>query len=136
MIFLPVRGICCFSHFGNGYEAAWPREMEYLLSEMREWGYNYYSDEFSTFEGVNPYQKGAHTLAKELVRRKKVNFLAAQKQGFGLNLLVVANSIYCDQFQTEFAITKGPKINVLSPNSVACPSHPKARKVILNNYRR
>ena len=126
----PIREIYCPAHFGNSYEAMWPREMKAYLAELKWWGFNRYSDWITTTDVRNPYVSDATwDLATEQLDRKKKSFLAAQELGLGLNLILTANHVYVDQLRPEIAATKSSKIF----GQLVCPSNPAGRKVILEN---
>ena len=75
----PIRECYCPAHFGNAYEAMWPREMAAYLGEMKWWGFNRYGDWITTTDCCDPYMTAGHwMLAVELLERKRRAFLAAQ----------------------------------------------------------
>src|SRR6188472_2863044 len=55
----PIRECYCPAHFGNSYEAMWPREMEAYLAELKWWGFNRYSDWITTTDIRSPYTSDA-----------------------------------------------------------------------------
>lgn len=111
----------------------WPREMAEYLAELAWMGFNRYGDWITTTDICNPYTSDAlWDLAKEQLDRKKKAFLAAQKLGLGLNLIVTPNHVYLDQLRPHYAATKNKKIF----GQLVCPSHPEARTLILDNFRR
>src|SRR6188472_1481921 len=55
----PIREIYCPAHFGNSYEAMWPREMKSYLAELKWWGFNRYSDWITTTDIRSPYTSDA-----------------------------------------------------------------------------
>ncbi|MDB6028911.1 MAG: hypothetical protein JWM68_5134 [Verrucomicrobiales bacterium] len=125
-----IREIYCPAHFGNSYEAMWPREMKAYLAELKWWGFNRYSDWITTTDVRNPYASDATwDLATEQLDRKKKAFLAAQELGLELNLILTANHVYLDQLRPEIAATKNKKIF----GQLVCPSQPAGRKIILEN---
>jgi len=129
----PIRECYCPAHFGNSYEAMWPREMAAYLAEMKWWGFNRYADWITTTDVCDPYESDAYwALAHELLDRKKRAFRAAQKLGLGLNLIVTLNHVYLDQVRPEYAATKEPRIF----GQLICPSHDEARRIILSNFER
>jgi hypothetical protein len=126
----PIRELYCPAHFGNSYEAMWPREMKAYLTEMKWWGFNRYSDWITTTDVRNPYVSDATwDLATEQLNRKKKAFLAAQELGMDLNLILTANHVYLDQLRPETAATKSKRIF----GQLVCPSQPEGRKIILKN---
>lgn len=128
----PIREIYCPAHFGNSYEAMWPREMKAYLAEVKWWGFNRYSDWLTTTDVRNPYTSDAKwdlDLAAEQLERKKKAFLAAQELGLELNLIVTPNHVYLDQLRPDIAATKSKKIF----GQLVCPSEPVGRKIILEN---
>ncbi len=129
----PVRECYCPAHFGNAYEAMWPREMAAYLGEMAWWGFNRYGDWLTTTDVCNPYTSDAFwALAMEQLDRKKRAFRRAQELGLALDLVVTPNHVYLDQLRPEYAAKKGPRIM----GQLICPSHPEGRKVILDNFER
>jgi hypothetical protein len=130
---MAIRECYCPAHFGNSYEAMWPREMAAYLAEMKAWGFNRYGDWITTTDVCNPYQSDAFwTLAMEQLARKKKAFQKAQELGMALDLIVTPNHVYLDQLRPEWAAKKGPRIM----GQLICPSHPDARRVILGNFER
>ncbi|OGV62280.1 MAG: hypothetical protein A2283_17655 [Lentisphaerae bacterium RIFOXYA12_FULL_48_11] len=128
-----VRECYCPAHFGNAYEAMWPLEMEAYLAEMKWWGFNRYGDWITTTDVCNPYTTDAFwALAAEQLGRKKKAFQVAQKSGLALNLIVTPNHVYLDQLRPHYAAKKGSRIQ----GQLICPSHPEARKLILENFER
>jgi hypothetical protein len=129
----PIRECYCPAHFGNAYEAMGPREMAAYLAEMKWMGFNHYGDWITTTDVCNPYTSdAAWDLAKEQLDRKKKAFLAAQKLGLELNLIVTPNHVYLDQLRPAYAAKKGPRVQ----GQLICPSDPEARKIILANFER
>ena len=127
----PIRECYCPAHFGNAYEAMWPREMAAYLGEMKWWGFNRYGDWITTTDVCNPYTSDAFwDLAKEQLDRKKKAFRAAQELGLKLNLIVTPNHVYLDQLRPHYAAKKGPRIQ----GQLICPSHDEADKVIRENF--
>ncbi|MCX6901214.1 MAG: hypothetical protein NT105_21265 [Verrucomicrobia bacterium] len=127
----PIRECYCPAHFGNAYEAMWPREMAAYLGEMKWWGFNRYGDWITTTDVCNPFTSDAFwDLAKEQLDRKKKAFLAAQELGLALNLIVTPNHVYLDQLRPHYAAVKGPRIQ----GQLICPSHDEARKIIRENF--
>ena len=109
---LAIRECYCPAHFGNSYEAMWPREMAAYLAEMQSWGFNRYGDWITTTDVCNPYQSDAFwTLAMEHLARKKQAFHAAQDLGMTLDLIVTPNHVYLDQLRPEWAAKKGRRIS-------------------------
>lgn len=126
----PIREIYCPAHFGNSYEAMWPREMKSYLAELKWWGFNRYSDWITTTDIRNPYVSDATwDLGTEQLDRKKKAFLAAQELGFGLNLILTPNHVYLDQLRPEIAAEKTDRVF----GQLVCPSQPAGRKIILQN---
>lgn len=126
----PIREIYCPAHFGNSYEAMWPREMEAYLAELKWWGFNRYSDWLTTTDVRNPYKSDATwDLSREQLDRKKKAFRAAQDLGLALNLIVTPNHVYLDQLRPEYEAKKTDKIF----GQLLCPSHSEGRKIILEN---
>jgi hypothetical protein len=129
----PVRECYCPAHFGNSYEAMWPREMAAYLAELKWMGFNRYGDWITTTDICNPYTSdAAWDLAKEQLDHKKRAFRAAQDLGLGLNLIVTPNHVYLDQLRPHYAAVKTKKIF----GQLVCPSHPEARRLILENFDR
>lgn len=129
----PVRECYCPAHFGNSYEAMGPREMAHYLAELKWMGFNRYGDWITTTDICNPYTSDAFwDLAKEQLDRKKKAFRAAQDLGLGLNLIVTPNHVYLDQLRPHYAAVKTKKIF----GQLVCPSHPEARKLIVENFGR
>ena len=123
-----VRELYCPGHFGNWYEAAWPNEMASYLKEMREMGFNEYSDWFTSTDSSTP-GTGYHTLSMELFQRKLQNFRNAYELGFKLNLGIPPNHVFLNQLQKEYLAKTGPRII----GQLICPSNPQARKLIKKN---
>lgn len=129
----PLRECYCPAHFGNSYEAMGSREMAAYLAELKWMGFNRYGDWITTTDICNPYTSDAFwDLAKEQLDRKKRAFQAAQDLGLGLNLIVTPNHVYLDQLRPHYAAVKTKKIF----GQLVCPSHPEARKLILDNFAR
>jgi hypothetical protein len=127
----PVREVYCPAHFGNSYEAMWPRETADYLAELKWWGFNRYADWITATDVRNPYASDAYwDLAREQLDRKKQAFLAAQRLGLALNLIVTPNHVYLDQLRPELEAVKGPRIS----GQLLCPSKPAARRIILDNF--
>ena len=127
----PIRECYCPAHFGNAYEAMWPREMAAYFGELKWWGFNRYGDWITTTDVCNPYTSDAFwDLAKEQLDRKKKAFRAAQELGLKLNLIVTPNHVYLDQLRPHYAAKKGPRIQ----GQLICPSHDEAHKVIRENF--
>ncbi len=128
-----VRECYCPAHFGNSYEAMWPREMAAYLAELRWMGFNRYGDWISATDICNPYASDATwDLAREQLDRKKKSFRAAQDLGLALNLIITPNEVYLDQLGPEYAAEKTKKIF----GQLVCPSHAEGRKLILANFER
>lgn len=126
----PVREIYCPAHFGNSYEAMWPREMKAYLAELKWWGFNRYSDWITSTDIRNPYTSDATwDLGREQLERKKKAFRAAQDLGMELNVILTPNHVYLDQVRPELTATKNKKIF----GQLLCPSLPEGRKQILGN---
>jgi len=129
----PFRECYCPAHFGNSYEAMWPREMASYLAEMKWWGFNRYADWITTTDVCNPYTSdAAWNLAMEQLDRKRKAFRAAQELGLKLNLIVTPNHVYLDQLRPRYEAKKGDRVF----GQLVCPSHPEARKLILENFDR
>lgn len=129
----PIRECDCPAHFGNSYEAMWPREMAAYLAETKWMGFNRYCDTMVTTDISNPYTSDATwDLGKEQLDRRKKAFRAAQDLGLGLTLGFWANHVYLDQLRPHYAAKKTKKIF----GQLVCPSHPEARKLILGNFER
>jgi hypothetical protein len=127
---LPYREIYCPAHFGNSYEAMWPREMAAYLAELKWWGFNRYADWMTATDVTNPYASDAlWTLGQEQLERKKKAFAAAAALGMGLNLAITPNHVYLDQLRPELAATKSERIS----GQLICPSEPAVRRIILDN---
>jgi len=129
----PIRECYCPAHFGNSYEAMWPREMAAYLAELKWMGFNRYGDWITTTDICNPYTSDAFwDLAKEQLERKKKAFQAASRLGLGLNLIVTPNHVYLDQLRPHYAAVKSKKVF----GQLVCPSHAEARRLILDNFAR
>ncbi len=127
----PIRECYCPAHFGNSYEAMWPREMAAYLGELKWWGFNRYGDWITTTDVCNPYASDAFwDLAKEQLDRKKKAFRAAQELGLKLNLIVTPNHVYLDQLRPHYAAKKEKRIF----GQLICPSHDEGRKIIRENF--
>ncbi|MFZ2643109.1 MAG: hypothetical protein WA117_19100 [Verrucomicrobiia bacterium] len=127
----PIRECYCPAHFGNSYEAMWPREMAAYLGELKWWGFNRYGDWITTTDVCNPYTSDAFwDLAKEQLDRKKKAFRAAQELGLKLNLIVTPNHVYLDQLRPHYAAKKEKRIF----GQLICPSHDEGRKIIRENF--
>lgn len=127
------RECYCPAHFGNSYEAMWPREMAAYLAEMKGWGFNRYADWITTTDVCNPYTSDATwNLAMEQLDRKRRAFRAAQALGMKLNLVVTPNHVYLDQLRPRYGATKGDRVF----GQLVCPSHPEARNLIRENFER
>lgn len=126
----PIREAYCPAHFGNSYEAMWPREMAAYLAEMRSWGFNRFGDWMTATDVCNPYASDAFwSLPMEQLARKKAAFRAAQALGMELDLILTANHVYLDQLRPDLEATKTKKIF----GQLLCPSKPEARAIILAN---
>lgn len=118
------------AHFGNSYEAMWPRERAAYLADLKAMGFNRLGDWLVTTDARDPYTDSSWHLGKENLERKKKAFQDAQKLGLALNLIVTPNHVYLDQVRPEFEATKTPKIF----GQLVCPSRPEARAIIHKNY--
>src|SRR5512133_747312 len=128
-----IRECYCPAHFGNSYEAMWPREMAAYLAELKWMGFNRYGDWITATDACNPYASDARwDLGREQLHRKKQAFRAAQGLGLDLSLIITPNDVYLDQLRPEYAAEKAKKII----GQLVCPSHPEGRKVILGNFER
>ncbi len=127
---MQVREIYCPAHFGNSYEAMWPREMKAYLAELKFWGFNRYSDWITTTDICSPYASGSSwDLGREQLERKKTAFRAAQDLGLGLNLIITPNHVYLNQLRAGLSAVK--QRNIIG--QLICPGKPEARKIILEN---
>ena len=128
---LPFRECYCPAHFGNSYEAMWPRERAAHLAELKAMGFNRLGDWLVTTDARDPYttDKAWH-LGRVQLERKKQAFRDARALGLDLNLIVTPNHVYLDQLRPELEATKSSKIF----GQLLCPSRPEARKIILNNF--
>lgn len=130
---LPVRECYCPGHFGNSYEAMWPRETAAYLAELKALGFNRLGEWIETVDVHDPFQTATGwDLGKEQLDRKKRTFLAAQGLGLERNLIVTPNHVYLDQVRPEWEAKKTPKIF----GQLLCPSRPEARAVVLRNFER
>lgn len=126
----PFRECYGPAHFGNSYEAMWPRERAAYLADLKAMGFNRLGDWLVTTDARDPYTDSSWHLGKEVLERKKKAFGDAQKLGLDLNLIVTPNHVYLDQVRPGLEATKTPKIF----GQLICPSRPEARKIILDNY--
>jgi hypothetical protein len=130
-------------HFGNWYEVARRFEIRDVLTEAKWWGFNWYGDWFDTANLTSePHlskEFSHYWLTKALWENKKTHLKDAQQLGFKLDLLVTPNHVYADQ------VSKGILAKDLSPTQakrrgirffghLVCPSVPRARRIILDNY--
>ena len=116
---LPIREAYCPGHFGNSYEAMWPREMAAYLAEMRHWGFNRFGDWMTCTDVCNPYATDAYwNLPLEMYSRKKAAFRAAQELGMANDLILTPNHVFLDQLRPDLLATKGPNIF----GQLLCPS--------------
>jgi len=132
---LPYRELYCPAHFGNSYEAAWPGEMEDLLSEARHWGFNAYGDWFDSADLKSPWNNPRHEylLPQALWERKVTNFRSAAHLGLATDLLITPNHVFLDQLAPDLLADTSVERYF---GQLLCPSRPAARKVILDNYLR
>ncbi|HOJ21201.1 MAG TPA: hypothetical protein PLY56_06680 [Armatimonadota bacterium] len=127
---LPIREAYCPGHFGNSYEAMWPREMAAYLAEIRHWGFNRFGDWMTCTDVCNPYATDAYwNLPLEMYSRKKAAFRAAQELGMANDLILTPNHVFLDQLRPDLLATKAPKIF----GQLLCPSKPEARTIMLEN---
>ncbi len=130
---VPIREAYCPAHFGNAYEAMWPREMAAYLAEMKHWGFNRYGDWMTCTDVCNPYASDAFwNLPMEQFERKKTAFRAAQALGMDVDLVVTPNHVYIDQLRPDLLAVKKPQVF----GQLLCPSHPEARAIIHENFDR
>jgi hypothetical protein len=126
----PIRECYCPAHFGNSYEAMWPLERLDYLKEMKWWGFNRFADWMTTTDVCDPTDNQFQTLAVAMDDRKIAAFRSAQDLGMEINLIITPNHVYLDQQRTAYAARLRRGIF----GQLVCPSHPKARKVILGNF--
>ncbi len=125
-----MRVLYAPAHFGNSYEAMGRNEMRSLLSEVKHWGYTRYADWFDTVDCSDPFADEHHNLAMALWQEKKAHFLSAQEIGLACDLILTPNHVYADQCHPNVAATIGKHIF----GQLVCPSNPKGRAIILQNY--
>ncbi len=126
----PIRECYCPAHFGNSYEAMWPLERLDYLKEMKWWGFNRFADWMTTTDVCDPTDNQFQTLAVASDERKIAAFRSAQDLGMELNLIITPNHVYLDQQRPAYTA----KLRKGIFGQLVCPSHPKARKVILGNF--
>jgi hypothetical protein len=129
---LQNRELYCPHHFGNAYEAMWPREMAAYLNEMSYWGFNRYSDvALPTTDNCNPAASDAFwNMAMELGARKKEAYRHATEIGLKASVTFSVNHVFLDQLRPDLLATKGSRII----GQLICPSIPEARAIIIGNY--
>ncbi len=128
----PIRECYCPAHFGNSYEAMWPLERRAYLKEMKWWGFNRFADWMTTTDVCDPTDNQFETLAVASEDRKIAAFRDAQDLGMALNLIITPNHVYLDQQRPGYMA----KLRKGIFGQLICPSHPKARRVIHDNYDR
>lgn len=125
-----IRECYCPAHFGNSYEAMWPLERREYLKEMKWWGFNRFSDWMTTTDVCDPTRSSFQNLAMAMDDRKIAAFRSAQDLGMDLNLIITPNHVYLDQQRPVYAARLREGIF----GQLVCPSQPKARQVILENF--
>ncbi|MBN1909438.1 MAG: hypothetical protein JW818_06855 [Pirellulales bacterium] len=120
------------SHFGNSYEVMGENEVRQMLTEARFWGFNRYGDWFDMFDCSDPFaQKRLVALSHALWDAKVVNYRSAQRLGLPCDFILTPNHVYVDQCRPELLAEK-KKRRVFG--QLICPSNPKARTIILQDY--
>ncbi|MEM2057039.1 MAG: hypothetical protein QXO76_02110 [Thermoproteota archaeon] len=139
----PRRELYAPGHFGNWYEAAGRFEMRDILAEAKWWGFNWYGDWFDTVNLTKEHHMSPVVsrcwLTKVLWENKKIRFQEAIRLGFKLNLLVTPNHVYADQVSKEIqakdlSAKEAERRKIRFFGHLVCPSIPKARRIILENY--
>ncbi len=126
-----TRTLYAPGHFGNSYEVMGQFEMREVLEEARFWGFNEYGDWFDTIDCADPFSDKHYNLAGALWDRKKENFQSAQELGLNCILIITPNHVFLDQIHPDWEATKSNRIF----GQLVCPSIPKGRAIILQNYR-
>lgn len=132
---LAYRELYAPAHFGNSYEVMWPHEMRALLVEAKEWGFNVYGDWFDFADLKSPWNnpRNLYLLPQAIWERKVGNFRLANDLGFEVDLLMTPNLVFLDQSTAELAAdASDPRFF----GELMCPSKPRGREIILENYRR
>src|SRR5688500_6733167 len=137
-----IREAYCPGHFGNSYEAMWPRETAAYLAELKHWGFNRFGDWVDPADVCDPYTlpptwtadlaRFVWSLPMEWVARKKATFRAATELDMGCDLVVTPNHVYIDQLRPELRAARGPHVI----GQLLCPNQPAAREIILSNHER
>jgi hypothetical protein len=129
------RELYCPAHFGNSYEVMWPGEMKELLSECRFWGFNVYGDWFDCADLKSPCNnpRGEFLLPQAIWERKLRHFQVAGQLGFRTDLCITPNHVFMDQLEAGLLADTADRRFF---GQLLCPSKPRAREVILGNYRR
>jgi hypothetical protein len=130
---LPVRELYCPSHFGNSYEVALPREMTGILTEAKFWGFNRFSDWFDTIDLYDVYRGKSrlYNMPEAMWNQKFQNFVAADRAGLELALVITPNHVFSNQVTPENRAVEGEHIF----GQLVCPARPGVTEMILNNYR-
>jgi hypothetical protein len=133
---IPDRTLYAVSHFGNTYEVMGENEFTQMLAEAKFWGFNAYLDWFDTIDCADPFVDPGYNMAGALWDHKKTFFAAAQKLGIKCYLAITPNHVYLDQCLPDLVARKeylpnGKRVF----GQLICPSKPKARQIILKNYK-
>lgn len=131
--FLLVRELYAPAHFGNAYEVMSADEMSAYLVDVKRMGFNSYSDWLTTTDVNDPYSpQHADEKSRSRFEKKKAIYLAAQRAGLKLNVIVCPNHVYLNQLKDKtIAAEKGHRIQ----GQLICPSTPRGREIILENHR-
>ena len=140
---IPWRMIYAPGHFRNSYEVASKEEIKELMQEMALWGINMWEEWFDTNDLTNPYgsEIADSHIPKLFWENKKDILLAAQEVGLAIDLWLTPNHVFIDQVKDDIIAEKrrpenksrfGPQTII---GNLVCPSKPKAREIILNNYK-
>jgi hypothetical protein len=129
----PVRGVYLATHFNNFYEAAPAEEVERYVEDLGLWGFNALIVHFPhwQFQGFDDPE------ARQSIRRLKGILRAAKGLGLRVGLVEAAN----DGFKStprELLRTPVPDPWRRHWNAGVnlCPSNPKARELLLRDWRR
>jgi len=131
---IAYRELYCPAHFGNSYEVMWPREMRQVLSEAIHWGFNTYGDWFDFADLKAPWDnpRDAYLLPQALWERKLTNWRTAADLGYASDLVITPNHVFLNQLDDALLADTSQKRFF---GQLLCPSKPKAREIILDNYR-
>jgi len=129
----PVRGIYFATHFNNYYEAAPIEEVREYVEDLALWGLNQLQVTFPRWH----YSGFSDPDAQRALDRLRLILRAARQAGMQVTLLIAAN----DDFKS--APVEFRRVPVPDPlkrrgdfGVNLCPSKPKARALLLSDWRR